>query len=138
MPIWGKLRALSELFSELHACVVVSTYCNSWIFSAFDEKNPFESMAQAYTEIFINRAERVKEEYIEKMVKEYQVDGIIFHDSRTCPNNSNARYCMPQRLEKRLGIPSLIIDADLNDLRCYSEEQTRTNIEAFIEQLAES
>jgi len=71
------------------------------------------------------------------MVGEYQVDGIIFHDSRTCPNNSNARYGMPQRLEKRLGLPSLVIDADLNDLRCYSEEQTRTNIEAFIEQLEE-
>ena len=137
MPIWGKLRALSEQFSELRACVLVSTYCNSWIFSAFDENNPFESMAQAYTEIFINRSEPVKEEYIERMVEEYKVDGIIFHDSRTCPNNSNARYGMPQRLEKRLGLPCLVIDADLNDLRCYSEEQTRTNIEAFIEQLEE-
>lgn len=138
MPIWGKLRDLSEQFSELRACVAVSTYCNSWIFSTFDEETPFESMAQAYTEIFINRAERVKEEYIEKMVKGYQVDGIIFHDSRTCPNNSNARYGMPPRLEKRLGLPCLVIDADLNDLRCYSEERTRTNIEAFVEQLAET
>ena len=31
----------------------------------------------------------------------------------------------------------LVIHGDLNDLRCYSEEQARTNIEAFIEQLAE-
>jgi benzoyl-CoA reductase/2-hydroxyglutaryl-CoA dehydratase subunit BcrC/BadD/HgdB len=137
MPIWGKLRALSEQLAELQACVVASTYCNSWIFSTFDEERPFESMAQAYTEIFINRAERVKEEYIEKMAKEYKVDGIIFHDSKTCPNNSNARYGMPQRLEARLGLPGLIINGDLNDLRCYSEEQTMTNIEAFIEQLEE-
>ncbi len=137
MPIWGKLRALSEQLAELRACVVVSTYCNSWIFAAFDEERPFESMAQAYTEIFINRAEKVKEDYIERMVKEYKIDGIIFHDSKTCPNNSNARYGMPQRLEARLGIPCLIINGDLNDLRCYSEEQTMTNIEAFIEQLEE-
>ena len=137
MPIWGKLRALSEQLAELQACVVASTYCNSWIFSAFDEERPFESMAQAYTEIFINRAEKVKEDYIERMVKEYKIDGIIFHDSKTCPNNSNARYGMPQRLEARLGIPCLIINGDLNDLRCYSEEQTMTNIEAFIEQLEE-
>jgi len=71
------------------------------------------------------------------MVEEYKLDGIIFHDSKTCPNNSNARYGMPQRLQNRLGIPTLIIDADLNDLRMYSEETTRTNIEAFIEQLEE-
>ena len=137
MPIWGKLRALSEQFSELQACVVGSTYCNSWIFSAFDEARPFESMAQAYTEIFINRSEPYKEAYMERLVKEYQVDGIVFHDAKTCPNNSNSRYGMPQRLEEKLGIPTLVIDADLNDLRMYSEETTRTNIEAFIEQLEE-
>jgi hypothetical protein len=34
-------------------------------------------------------------------------------------------------------MPTLVINGDLNDLRCYSEEQARTNIEAFIEQLAE-
>jgi benzoyl-CoA reductase/2-hydroxyglutaryl-CoA dehydratase subunit BcrC/BadD/HgdB len=44
---------------------------------------------------------------------------------------------MPQRLEGRLGVPGLTIHGDLNDLRCYSEEQAVTNIEAFIEQLAE-
>jgi benzoyl-CoA reductase/2-hydroxyglutaryl-CoA dehydratase subunit BcrC/BadD/HgdB len=137
MPIWGKLRALSEQFSGLQACVLVSTYCNSWIFSAFDEDRPFESMAQAYTEIFINRAESVKERYIEDLVDEFKVDGIIFHDAKTCPNNSNSRYGMPQRLQERLGIPCLVINGDLNDLRCYSEEQTRTNIEAFLEQLEE-
>ncbi len=137
MPIWGKLRALSEQFSELRTCVLVSTYCNSWIFSAFDEDRPFESVAQAYTEIFINRSEPTKEAYIERMVRDFQVDGIIFHDSKTCPNNSNARYGMPQRLGEKLGIPTLIIDADLNDLRMYSEETTRTNIEAFVEQLEE-
>lgn len=137
MPIWGKLRAFSEQFAELETCVVASTYCNSWIFSAFDENSPFESMARGYTEIFINRSEPAKEEYIQRMVEEYQVDGIIFHDSKTCPNNSNARYGMPQRLEKELGVPTLTIDGDLNDLRMYSEEATRTSIEAFIEQLEE-
>ena len=44
---------------------------------------------------------------------------------------------MPQRLEKETGIPSLILNGDLNDLRCLSDEQTKTNIEAFIEQLEE-
>jgi benzoyl-CoA reductase/2-hydroxyglutaryl-CoA dehydratase subunit BcrC/BadD/HgdB len=94
-------------------------------------------MAQAYTEIFINRSEPVKETYIERLANEYKVDGIIFHDAKTCPNNSNSRYGMPQRLKERLGIPTLTIDADLNDLRMYSEETTRTNIEAFVEQLEE-
>jgi benzoyl-CoA reductase/2-hydroxyglutaryl-CoA dehydratase subunit BcrC/BadD/HgdB len=44
---------------------------------------------------------------------------------------------MPQRLEKEIGIPTLIINGDLNDLRCVSDEQTITNVEAFVEQLQE-
>jgi len=137
MPIWGKLRPLSEQFLELKTCVVASTYCNSWIFNQLDPEHPFESMARAYTELFIVRSDPVKEDYIARMCEEYQADGILYHDARTCPNNSNNRYGMAQRLSDRLGTPHLVIDGDLNDLRCYSEEQARTNIEAFVEQLAQ-
>ena len=137
MPVWGKLRPLSEQFSALKASVVASTYCNSWIFDQLDPADPFESMARAYTELFIVRDEAYKEQYISRSRDFYKFDGILFHDAKTCPNNSNNRYGMPERLMKRLGIPTLTINGDLNDLRCYSEEQTRTNIEAFMEQLEE-
>ncbi|MFX0014778.1 MAG: 2-hydroxyacyl-CoA dehydratase subunit D [Promethearchaeota archaeon] len=136
MPIWGKLRALSEQFMDLRACVVASTYCNSWIFSDFNPQEPFASMAKAYTSLFINRSEESKEQYLHKMIEKYQLDGIIFHNARTCPHNSNTSYGMPKRIGEQTNIPNLVIDADLNDLNVYSEEQTKTNIEAFIEQLA--
>ncbi|MBM4329018.1 MAG: 2-hydroxyacyl-CoA dehydratase [Deltaproteobacteria bacterium] len=137
MPIWGKLRNLSDLFSSLHTNIVASTYCNSWIFDAFDPKEPFESMARAYTELFIVRDESYKEAYIRDWARTFAIDGIIFHDAKTCPNNSNSRYGMPQRMSEGLNLPTLVINGDLNDLRCYSEEQAKTNIEAFIEQLDE-
>jgi len=137
MPVWGKLRALSEQFASLKACIVASTYCNSWIFEPLDPEEPFESMARAYTEIFIVRDEPYKEQYIRDCMERFKFNGIIYHDAKTCPNNSNNRYGMPERLSGELGIPSLTINGDLNDLRCYSEEQAKTNIEAFIEQLDE-
>lgn len=135
MPIWGKLRDLSELFIQFDTAVIASTYCNSWVFKSFDPADPFLSMARAYSEIFIARNEEFKEKYIEDIARRFKLDGIIFHDAKTCPNNSNNRYNMPERLERRLSIPTLTINGDLNDLRCYSEEQAKTNIEAFIEQL---
>ncbi len=137
MPVWGRLSAHSKLFTDLNACVLASTYCNSWIFSALDPEKPIESMARAYTELFIVRSDQYKEDYIKRMLDFFKVDGIIYHDAKTCPNNSNCRYGLPQRLEKETGIPSLRIDGDLNDLRLLSDEQTQTNIEAFIEQLEE-
>ncbi|UCF55988.1 MAG: 2-hydroxyacyl-CoA dehydratase, partial [Deltaproteobacteria bacterium] len=137
MPIWGKLRALSEQFAYLKICVVASTYCNSWVFDQLDPDEPFESMAVAYTELFIVRDEAYKEQYIKNCHDFYKFDGIIFHDAKTCPNNTNSRYGMPERLGEKLSIPALTIHGDLNDLRCYSEEQAKTNIEAFAEQLEE-
>ncbi len=138
MPVWGRLRAHFELFAALNANVLASTYCNSWIFSKLNPEDPFNSMAEAYTELFIVRSDEAKEKYIKDMLDFYDIDGIIYHDAKTCPNNSNCRYGMPQRLEKQTGIPSLTIHGDLNDLRLVSDEQTKTNVEAFIEQLEEA
>ena len=137
MPVWGRLRSHSDIFSQYGVNVLASTYCNSWVFSSFDPEDPFNSMARAYTELFIVRSDDAKEAYIKRMIEFFKVDGIIYHDARTCPNNSNCRYGMPQRLESQTGIPSLTINGDLNDLRLISDEQTRTNIEAFIELLEE-
>ena len=137
MPVWGRLRQHSELFSELQASVLVSTYCSSWIFPDFNADEPIRSMAKAYLSLFIVRSDAYKEQYIKQMLEKFKIDGIIYHDAKTCPCNSNSRYGMPQRLEQQTGIPSLVISGDLNDLRCVSDEQTRTNVEAFIEQLEE-
>ena len=137
MPVWGRLRQHSELFATLKANVIASTYCSSWIFPAFDGRDPFRSMAKAYLELFIVRSDAYKERYIREMLAKFRIDGIIYHDAKTCPYNSNSRYGMPQRLEAATGIPGLVISGDLNDLRCVSDEQTKTNVEAFIEQIAE-
>jgi len=87
MPIWGKLRAMSEQLASLKACVVASTYCNSWIFDQLDPDEPFESMGLAYTELFIVRDEVYKEQYIKECFDLFKFNGIIFHDAKTCPNN---------------------------------------------------
>ncbi len=135
MPVWGRLRYLSDLFKENQTAVVASTYCNSWVFDDFDPENPLESMAYAYTQIFINRGENAKLSMIKKMLQDYKIDGIVFHDSKTCFNNSNNRFGLPKRIQEETGIPTLTIDGDLNDLRFFSDGQTRTRLETFIEQL---
>lgn len=138
MPVWGRLGPHSKLFAGLKANVIASTYCSSWIFSALDPEKPMESMARAYTELFIVRSDEYKENYIKGKLELFHCDGIIYHDAKTCPNNSNCRYGLPQRLQAQTNIPALMINGDLNDLRLLSDEQTKTNIEAFIEQLEES
>jgi benzoyl-CoA reductase/2-hydroxyglutaryl-CoA dehydratase subunit BcrC/BadD/HgdB len=137
MPVWGRLSAHSKLFAGLQANVLASTYCSSWIFTSLEADDPFRSMARAYTELFIVRSDDYKEQYIKDKLDFFGIDGIIYHDARTCPNNSNCRYGMVKRIEKISGVPSLTIDGDLCDMRCVSDEQTKTKVEAFIEQLSE-
>ena len=42
---------------------------------------------------------------------------------------------MPRRIQEDTEVPTLVIDGDLNDLRCVSDDQLMTNIEAFTEGL---
>ena len=138
MPIWGKLRMMSDLFTSNNSAVVASTYCSSWVFDKFDEEDPWNSTARAYTEIFINRSEKAKMKMLTEWFKEFKIDGIVYHDSKTCFNNSNAKFGMPQRLKEQTGIPALIIEGDLCDLRFFSEGQSITKVETFIEQIQDS
>ena len=68
-------------------------------------------------------------------IEEFRIDGVIFHDSKTCFNNSNARFGMPVRLKEETGIQTLVVEGDLNDLRFFSEGQSTSKIETFIEQI---
>ena len=138
MPLWGRYMALSELFARLKICVVASTYCNSWLFPDLDPKDPFESMAKAYSSIFVTMDDQWKENYLADTISRFDIDGMIYHDAKTCPDNCNNRYGMPDRLSKRTDVPNLVINGDQNDLRLFSEEQTITNLEAFVEQIEES
>ncbi|MBZ0187363.1 MAG: 2-hydroxyacyl-CoA dehydratase family protein, partial [Candidatus Obscuribacterales bacterium] len=136
MPIWGALRELSTLFFDLKTSLVASTYCNTWAFDGLDPDCIDQSMARAYTELFINRTDDVKLSILKKIVTDFSVDGVIFHDSKTCPNNTNCHYGMPERLAAECGIPSVVISGDMVDSRLYSPDQVRTTIEGFIEQLS--
>jgi benzoyl-CoA reductase/2-hydroxyglutaryl-CoA dehydratase subunit BcrC/BadD/HgdB len=135
MPVWGRLRMLSDLFTRHEASVVASTYCNTWALDRLDPARPFETMASEYTGLHINLNDDRKMEYFKRMAREFSVDGLIFHNARTCPATSNADFGLPTRFEEETGIPALVLDGDLCDLRCFSDDQARTAIEAFIEQL---
>jgi len=135
MPLWYKLSDMAKLFAKLNTCIVASTYCNSWIFDDLDPASPFESSALAYCKLFIVRADEIKENVLEKLMSDFSIEGIIYHESKTCTRNSNNLYGMHNRLFKKTNIPYLEINGDLNDPRCYSEEQSIIAIETFIDQL---
>ena len=95
--------------------------------------HPFESLAKAYSLVILNNNLNHRLELMEQLIKEYGVDGLVIHSARSCKPYSIGQYDLRSLLMERLGVPSVIIEADITDSRVYSEEQTRTRVEAFFE-----
>ncbi|UCG63929.1 MAG: 2-hydroxyacyl-CoA dehydratase [Deltaproteobacteria bacterium] len=137
IAIWYKVRDLSNLFAERGMNFVAATYTNAWAetISYLDMNHPFDSLAKAYSLVILNNNLNHRLELMERLVKEYGVDGLVIHSARSCKPYSVGQYDIKRLLMDRLGVPSVVIEADIADSRVFSEEQTRTRLEAFFEAL---
>jgi benzoyl-CoA reductase/2-hydroxyglutaryl-CoA dehydratase subunit BcrC/BadD/HgdB len=136
MPIWGKTRFLSELCARHHIGMVTSTYCHSWAFDFKQiENNPLSSSVKAYAGIFITRSQDYKLKYLKKVAERFSIDAVLFHDSKTCPYNTNSRFGLPGKFKSETRLPVFTFYGDLVDIRHFSEEEFAMRLEAFIEQL---
>jgi bcr-type benzoyl-CoA reductase subunit B len=140
IPVWHRTRWLSEKFASHNACLVADTYTSAWCGSMkyIDENNFFDSMAEAYTRIYLNIGVDEMARTVLAMVDKYDVDGIVMHSNRSCKPYSLGQYDIAKVVEKERGIPSLIIEADMVDDRSFSESQVATRIDAFMEMIKAS
>jgi bcr-type benzoyl-CoA reductase subunit B len=137
IAIWYKWRDLSNLFAERGMNMVTDTYTSAWAETTphMDEKKPFESMAKAYSLVILNNNLNHRLRLMERLIKDFQVDGLVIHSARSCKPYSVGQYDIKRLLMERLSVPSVVIEADITDSRVYSEEQNRTRLEAFFESM---
>jgi benzoyl-CoA reductase/2-hydroxyglutaryl-CoA dehydratase subunit BcrC/BadD/HgdB len=57
------------------------------------------------------------------------------HSNRSCKPYSLGMYSLQNDLTKLTGKPGVVIEADQNDPRVYSDAQVETRLEAFIESM---
>ncbi len=135
IAIWYKVRDFADLFAEQGMNFVTATYTNAWTETIrdLDDRRPMESMARVYSLVILNNNLNHRLKLMERLIKEFEVDGLVIHSARSCKPYSVGQYDMKRLLMERLGVPSVIIEADITDFRVYSEEQTRTRLEAFFE-----
>ena len=138
LPIWYKARWLSETFAAHGACLVADTYTSGWCSSLpyLREDDFLGSMAEAYTRIFLNCGTDIMAANIIAMAQQYDAHGLVMHSNRSCKPYSFGQYDIQGRVQRELGLPCLIIEADMTDDRQFAESQISTRIDAFIEMLA--
>lgn len=137
LPVWYRTRWLSEKFAAHGACLVADTYTSSWCGSLnfLDENDFFGSMAEGYSRVYINLGTDQMAGMVVDMVDKYGADGLVIHSNRSCKPYSLGQYDIQRFVQEKRGIPCVVIEADMNDARSFSESQVETRIDAFMEML---
>ena len=105
-------------------------------------KDPVEYLAwrsflrhtQRHEKAKANSGNPIVERLLE-MIKDYQIDGVVFHACRSCRATTIGQVHIKNLLGQFTDIPMMQLVSDMVDLRDYSEAQWKTQIGAFIEAL---
>jgi len=135
LPIWYRTKWLSEKFASYDACLVADTYTSAWCgaLKYIDENDFFNTIAEAYSRIYLNIGIDQMADEILSIVDRYDVNGIVMHSNRSCKPYSFGQYDIQKIIRKKRGVPSLVIEADMVDERSFAESQIEARIEAFME-----
>ncbi len=137
LPIWYNLKWMSRKLAGHHIAVTVSNYTYQWAEPAryFDTSRPIEGMAKTYLHSILNRSSGYKLNHMKEMIAEFDLNGVLLHSDRSCKPYSLGQLDQSTKLLNELGIPSLILEADHNDSRVFSEEQVSNRLQAFAEMM---
>jgi len=138
IPLWYNM-GLFNYFEKMGGVVVAETYSAAWSIR-LDVKNPLDALAMkslmSYPLVSCVSIKKRKEMVL-KACREYSIDGAILHRNKSCVPITLGQMDIKRELEEKLGIPSVIIDADHMDERNFSVAQFQTRVDAFMEMLHE-
>jgi benzoyl-CoA reductase/2-hydroxyglutaryl-CoA dehydratase subunit BcrC/BadD/HgdB len=103
-----------------------------------DPENPLESFINCFFDednprVFSNKAPKGSLEYISELIDEYSIDGLIMFSSKTCRMWNLSYLDIIDALDKRHGVPGVVIESDMIDSSMISDSQIDTRLEALLE-----
>jgi benzoyl-CoA reductase subunit B len=139
-PPWPYLRVFRDMFTRWNAVAVASTYSTVgglWEFGfSHDPDRPLESIAEHLLRWNLtNRNFLQRYDQIEQYLDEWHADALVIHSVKSCRLFSAGQGDMREYFTKR-GVPTLLVESDLEDPRYFSEAQMRNRIDAFFESMA--
>lgn len=139
-PPYPYYKNFRNLFARWGAVAVQSTYSTvggiwEWGFR-HDPARPLESIAeQMLRENLTNRSITARYQQIRRYVEEWEADALVIHSIKSCRLFSAGQGDMRDYFTRELGVPTLLVESDLEDPRYYAEAQLRNRIDAFFEAL---
>ncbi|MBQ4649727.1 MAG: 2-hydroxyacyl-CoA dehydratase [Firmicutes bacterium] len=133
---WANLSPTYKILKKYGINVVTSLYPDAW--TILYETNDIEGMAKAYTYYHANRNVDYVAATKSQRVKDFNVDGVIFHSNRSCKLMDFTIYEQQRRITAETGVPTVVFDGDMTDPRIFSEAQYETRIQALVEMMEEN
>jgi len=133
---WNKLGWLAEKFAGHGAAVLNGRYTHNVFWQEpqlIDEDDPMMGIAQHYLTCPANHVVKIQAELMLRDCKEYGIDGVVFHASRTCRAWSNGQNVMSRIVQRDLGIPTMFFEGDIADAAFYKDDLLDSRLEAMLE-----
>ncbi len=136
-PYYRNFRNLFEAWGSVAVQSTYSTVGGIWEFGfRHDPERPLESVAeQMMVHNLCNRSILERYKQIRRYIEEWDADALIIHSIKSCRLFSAGQGDMREYFAKELGIPTLMVESDLEDPRYYAEAQMKNRIDAFFESL---
>ncbi|HEY4490390.1 MAG TPA: 2-hydroxyacyl-CoA dehydratase family protein, partial [Acidobacteriota bacterium] len=139
-PPYPYFRVFREMLAHWGACSVASTYSTVggiWEFGfRHDPEKPLQSIAEhMISQNVANRNFLQRYSQIERYIKEWSADALLIHSVKSCRLFSAGQGDMREFFSRKLKVPTLFVESDLEDPRYFSAAQMRNRIDAFFEAL---
>jgi len=135
IPYWHHLRMFNYLEDKYRAVFVHELYTATWGLASLNPAKPFESLAYKTLLNPTNMPISWSKDWINELVKDFDIDGIVLLSSRSCKATSIGNLTIQKVLREEYGIPSVVLEADHTDDRAYLEAEVNAKLDAFMEML---
>jgi benzoyl-CoA reductase/2-hydroxyglutaryl-CoA dehydratase subunit BcrC/BadD/HgdB len=133
---WNKVGWLANKFASQDAAVMVGRYTHNSFWhepQLIDPDDPILGMAQHYLLCPSNHSSKIMGELLLNECRNYGIDGVVFHATRTCRAFANGQNVMSNMVQRELGIPTMFFEGDVADASFYKDEVLESRLEALLE-----
>ena len=135
LATWFNFGELKRTLGGRGVAVVGSTYLDVWK-KAFDTSSfdaLLTSMAQAYCVMYTNLTLTERIELWKQMVRDYQVEGVLFHNNRSCHTFSRLQGQIAKALKEEFGerFKAIVFDGDMGLEERFQKHRFFTAIETY-------
>ncbi|WP_328611205.1 2-hydroxyacyl-CoA dehydratase family protein [Amycolatopsis sp. NBC_00345] len=133
---WNKLGYLSRKFAEHGVAVLAGRYIQNAFWQEphlIDTSDPILGMAQHYLLCPTNHGVKTLEHLALRDCEDYDLDGLVFHSTRTCRAFTGPQRLLAKAAQDKLGLPSIFFEGDVADASFYKDGILESRLVAMLE-----